>query len=602
MDALSKARRGSKSAFKTLFDSYGQQGYGYLVKMTGDRKKADELFKNLWLKAYHDISSITRDFSYWYYQALLETVERYFKGMKQSYLKNMHYRDVEWEYEHKIFMTMSPEQRTFMANRYLNHHEEVDDICYEVLSLFHGTTYDTNHKHEELHEKQWQKLDEKLQVLFKPMTFSTDLEDEIMQFVVKKRPYRLFGIATVVILRVSFFFLYQEMLPWGETHMSSVLVPEIVDEIDLMKDVEMTFSDLTLNFSEFSFDVIPSVGLDRDVDYELNIYLPGVSKDNYRLDYENGVFHFEIPTVKSLFYRKEQTVNLALYVNGELVKSSDHVMKIGDFRNLHTVMPIHQSLTFEPLVMHFEDLTVERDLMTLRYKMDLHTVDDLMYIDWFLVDDLDNYYYSNRRNYDGEYYLAEIDNRILDPSASTLTFGVRGIYFLNREEIGQIHDGQLDFVFDDISFYLRVIGDNKENRVTMSTDEPVSEEYFKRLEAKTGGQWFSFHMQPNIQTFQLTAEDFKAVYDIPGDQVEDLQPLIDYIFEKYQTRLDEESLGSMLKWLPEYNEVAIITDDLMLDHVEYISYFGNLEGLPLAMVNDYKEYIVVESFTYEIIR
>lgn len=60
-DTIARLKRGDRDAFNVIYDQHGDRVFGFLVRMTGSRALAEDLFQDTWIRLARSAASLADD-------------------------------------------------------------------------------------------------------------------------------------------------------------------------------------------------------------------------------------------------------------------------------------------------------------------------------------------------------------------------------------------------------------------------------------------------------------------------------------------------------------------------------------------------------------
>ncbi|MBN2794707.1 MAG: hypothetical protein JXR88_04825 [Clostridia bacterium] len=563
---LRDAKKGNHKAFLELMRLYGPKGYGYLIKIS-EHHNVDEAFINIWLKLYHDLPIKEEDFFYEYMILLLDFLEKF----KTDIHGTSNYKMYENLQIANTFKVLSKEEQVLVAKSILGQ-DPIENTILEDLNL------------------------NVLQEMFLPVEYDRKLEKELAMFFPSKKHSLILGfVAVLMIVAVSFYLVRElktgEVVPWTQ---ENSLEEKLANEGFTVNIENETFSQ-----DGFAFDLVPSTPLKKG-DYDLVIKFPTISNREYSSEMDQDAFHFVCEPNNEFYLKRNIQMDYTLYTNDTEVFYGTTTLTLSQLTSKVLEYELNYTIHSEVIDFEFISLKVDGPLMTLKFKEKQLMSGQLWDYNIFLMDNEENFYDVTRYNYDGEYMYGEIDNTSFNPFASELTIYVKSIQFGAVEPIGVIENGKLEFEYENVNYHLEVLEEDGAESLHMTTDYPVSKELFSRLRTEIKHYWFDVVLEPDVLFYDLTRDDFNAVYDISGENVEDLNPILDYIYMSQEIQLNEDNLRNVIKWLPEYEQVSVLIDQTTRKEGHYRSYFDIYEGITIGFQKNIEPFLIDKFFTIKL--
>lgn len=619
------AQKGSKRAFKELFDYYGPINYGYIMNQTDSESVSEDVFEAVWLETYREIEAIEQPLNVYIMKKTCQELIR-IQNLNDSelYHEDRPVKDDAYSEVNNRLLNLSDDLLSRVLEPYFDYSyikeddEDLSTVDADTWAVLFPDTETSVHKDvEDITSNDVLNTDarnsRRLSLLFKPMLPGERSRSEILNFVVYKRKKYITLVVAFIILLSCVVYVYKDRIPVinqlnassNSSQESSDIIFEDVPEVEkptVVAEINMSSKEFEAGVLYLEFD-IEHMTEPLSEDSYMRVTLINDSHHSYILKRTDNQFSFPYDVSGETLDEEILAFSASLICEDALVTSKEFDIDLSEFAEWSRVYVLDEMFDTGHSQIHFKSLEMRGPFIRLYYDESADSVDRFRYYHIEIEDDHKNRYSINDIGWDMGSPIMETGAVEDYRNIHTLTIHLLHLRYDELEVIGEIKEDHLTFTYRNREYFFEIIrNDDEPVHFVLSTDEVIDGGEFPILRIRQDNGWFNLNTNQGIDTAVVTAADYYNVYETEGDQTIDIDKMIEYYDKKYGKQLDGSHLSSVMPKLPEgANEVEVMIKSFKTKELSYQSYFGDTtQPLELAISHGEAYVELMKSFVVDL--
>lgn len=632
MDKLLKlAQKGSRGAFKRLFNYYGPISYGYIIKVTDSQSIAEDVFESVWLEVYREIKNIETPLNIF----IIKKIDAELIDLQNVNANGVHYddrvvTDNAYKQIKENLLNLPDEILYTVLNSYFSHlllkdadetslKKSIENDQYILQALSSGVIKSLDKKNISVETltaegtlTPYEMVQNLLPDLFEPKLLEENQQSDFLKFVVYRRKKYIVLVSVFTILLCSVIYYYKDRVPVIEHFAASLTSSQEESEIRFVEesqgerllegiDINICSQNLETGVLYLEFE-IQNLNDSLPEDVYMRVTLSNSSKHSYILKRDYDIFSFPYDVENGELESETLEFSASLISHDSLVISKDFKVNLSDYEEWSRFYELDEKFDTGPTQIHVTSLETRGPFVQLSYKEYSNLVEDFRFYHILIEDDQNNVYeFFEERRSEGR-YLLETGAFTDYTSIKTLTVHFLYLHYDDLYTLGEIEDDHLSFDHNNREYSFDIIREDSEVvRFELSTNEVISGGEFPTLKIRENHGWLNLHPGQVSEYSIVTVNDYYNVYGTTDNEVVDVRKMVEYYDQKYKIMLDENHLSYMLQFLPGVNEVEVMSEGYRANRLTYQSYFGETtDQLELAINYGRIELEIMESFIVEL--